>query len=92
VLSAVALVDGEGVTRRLSETEVSFRRISEAEAEAYWSSGEPADKAGAYAIQGKGAVFVREIRGSYSGVVGLPLFETAQLLAGNGYGLVLGGR
>ena len=92
VLSAVALVDGEGVARRLSETKVSFRSISEDEAEAYWSSGEPADKAGAYAIQGKAAVFVREITGSYSGVVGLPLFETAQLLAEKGYGLALGGR
>ena len=52
-----------------------------AEAAAYWATGEPRDKAGAYAIQGRGALFVAELQGSYSGVVGLPLFETAKLLA-----------
>ena len=54
--------------------------LSPAEAEAYWHSGEPRDKAGGYAIQGLAAAFVESIAGSYSGVVGLPLFETAQLL------------
>ncbi len=81
VCSAVAVVHAGGVSTRLSVTDVVFGPISRAQAAAYWDSGEPADKAGAYAIQGLGAVFVREIRGSYSGVVGLPLFETAELLA-----------
>jgi septum formation protein len=54
--------------------------IAEAEIEAYWQQGEPCDKAGAYAIQGIGAIFVERLEGSYSGVMGLPLFETAQLL------------
>ena len=58
-----------------------LRRLSERECAAYWDSGEPRDKAGAYAIQGLGAQFVEELRGSYSGVVGLPLFETARLLS-----------
>jgi septum formation protein len=80
VLTGVALVDGE-VHYRLSDSRVSFRPIGEAEALAYWHSGEPADKAGAYGIQGLGAVFVTGLEGSYSGVMGLPLFETAQLLA-----------
>lgn len=80
VLSAVALV-GEGQeATRLSESTVSFRDIDEAEARAYWASGEPADKAGGYAIQGRGAVFVSHLAGSYSGVMGLPLYETAALL------------
>jgi len=92
VLSAVALVDETGSETLLSTTEVSFRNISPAEAEAYWESGEPVDKAGGYAIQGLGACFVSEIRGSYSGVVGLPLFETAELLNQKGYGPVLGAR
>jgi septum formation protein len=61
-------------------TEVRFRRLSDAEIEAYWHSGEPQDKAGSYGIQGLGAVFVESITGSYSNVVGLPLCETAQLL------------
>src|SRR3546814_14201908 len=64
----------------LSVTCVRFAAISPTQAAAYWNSGEPADKAGSYGIQGLGAVFVREIRGPYSGVVGLPLHETAALL------------
>lgn len=80
VYSAVALVDGERVETALSVTDVSFGTITAAQAEAYWDSGEPADKAGGYGIQGLGAQFVKEIRGSYSGVVGLPLYETLQLL------------
>lgn len=80
VYSAVAVVaDGRAETV-LSVTQVSFGPISEQAAQDYWDSGEPADKAGAYAIQGLGAQFVKEIRGSYSGVVGLPLYETLQLL------------
>lgn len=85
VLTGVA-VAGEGrVEATVVSTRVSFRDISPAEMEAYWASGEPADKAGAYAIQGRGAVFVSGISGSYSNVVGLPLSETAALLACFGY-------
>lgn len=80
VLSAVALVK-EREAVRVSETRVWFRDIGERELAAYWDTGEPQDKAGAYAIQGRGAVFIEHIEGSYSGVMGLPLFETAQLLA-----------
>tara|TARA_B100000945_G_scaffold160848_1_gene129155 strand:- start:1833 stop:2423 length:591 start_codon:yes stop_codon:yes gene_type:complete len=64
----------------LSETFVNFRIISSAEAGYYWDTGEPRDKAGAYAIQGFGAAFIKYIEGSYSGVMGLPLYETAELL------------
>jgi len=63
------------------DTRVCFRQIEAREMAAYWASGEPADKAGGYAIQGLGAVFVKAVEGSYSAVVGLPLLETAQLLA-----------
>ncbi len=90
VLSAVALVDAAGSAERLSSTEVAFRAISAAEADAYWQTGEPADKAGGYAIQGLAACFISEIRGSYSGVVGLPLYETAELLNQKGYGPIPG--
>ncbi|NKN34406.1 Maf family protein [Marichromatium bheemlicum] len=81
VLTAVALVGGAGEAVRVCETEVRFRPVSPAEAARYWESGEPRDKAGGYAIQGLGAVFVAAITGSYSAVMGLPLFETAALLA-----------
>jgi septum formation protein len=81
VLSAVTLLAPRGGGSRLARTEVRFRRIEAAEAAAYWASGEPRDKAGGYAIQGRAAAFVASISGSYSGVVGLPLFETATLLA-----------
>jgi septum formation protein len=80
VWSAVALTDGAHRGSALSRSEVTFRSISEEEIAAYWASGEPGDKAGAYAIQGLGAIFVSELRGSYSGVMGLPLYETAGLL------------
>lgn len=80
VFSAVALVAGPRSATRLSVTQVKFGTISARDAQAYWDSGEPADKAGAYAIQGLGARFVKQIDGSYSGVVGLPLFETCELL------------
>ena len=79
VYTGVALLE-EREHSRLSVSEVRFRRIQPREARAYWDSGEPADKAGGYAIQGLGAVFIAELKGSYSGVMGLPLFETAQLL------------
>lgn len=80
VHSAVAIDAGDRHWVDSTCTEVHFGRITRAEAEAYWDSGEPADKAGAYAIQGLAGRWVREIRGSYSGVVGLPLYETMQLL------------
>lgn len=83
VLSGVALV-GELERQALSRSEVSFREVHPAEVSAYWDTGEPVDKAGGYAIQGLGAVFVDGLQGSYSGVMGLPLFETAHLLAGAG--------
>ena len=83
VYTGVALVS-EVVDSRLSVSEVTFRTVSLEEARAYWASGEPADKAGGYAIQGLGAVFIREIHGSYSGVMGLPLYETAEMLRGIG--------
>lgn len=86
VLTAVALLGPAGERAELNRTAVTFRALSEAECEAYWATGEPADKAGGYGIQGRGAVFVEHIAGSYSGVVGLPLFETAQMLAGFGLG------
>ena len=80
VLTAVALVDHRGSEVRLSDSEVRFRELEPYECARYWESGEPRDKAGGYAIQGLGAVFISELRGSYSGVCGLPLFETAALL------------
>jgi septum formation protein len=88
VLTGVALHGPNGTRTALSETDVYFREISRDEALAYWQSGEPCDKAGAYAIQGLGGVFVERIVGSYSGVVGLPVFETAALLANEGLGVV----
>jgi septum formation protein len=80
VLTAIALRTAQGRLARLSRSEVTFRLIGADEARAYWETGEPCDKAGAYAIQGRAAIFVADLRGSYSGVMGLPLFETAELL------------
>jgi septum formation protein len=84
VLTAVALADSRGVSERLSSNAVRFRRISLEECAAYWETGEPRDKAGGYAIQGLGAVFVESLTGSYSAVMGLPLFETGDLLQAAG--------
>ncbi|MDX1433868.1 MAG: Maf family protein [Gammaproteobacteria bacterium] len=80
VLSAVALAHAGATEVRVSESRVCFRELSSDECRAYAMSGEPLDKAGGYAIQGRAAAFVRSLEGSYSGVVGLPLFETAELL------------
>ena len=80
VLTAVAVATAEGLISRTSRSEVTFRAISAAEARAYWATGEPRDKAGGYAIQGGAAIFIADLHGSYSGVMGLPLFETADLL------------
>ncbi|MGB1560526.1 MAG: Maf family protein [Sinimarinibacterium flocculans] len=84
VYSAVALVHGDREAVRLSVSEVEFGPVTPQAAAAYWDTGEPADKAGGYAIQGLGAAFVRGIRGSYSGIVGLPIFETCELLRASG--------
>ena len=81
VLSAVALASAGALRVRLSESAVRFRPIALAERHAYCATAEPYDKAGGYAIQGRAAVFVEAIRGSYSGIVGLPLYETAALLS-----------
>jgi septum formation protein len=81
VWTAVVVTDGERERVKSSRSEVTFRDLAPEEIAAYWATGEPADKAGAYAIQGRGARFISELRGSYSGVMGLPLFETARLLA-----------
>jgi septum formation protein len=80
VLTAVTLRCGAEVQPLLSESEVRFRVTTAAERLAYCATGEPFDKAGGYGIQGHAAVFVEDLQGSYSGVVGLPLFETAELL------------
>jgi len=80
VLTAVALQWGPRMDRALSESFVTMRALSRAEIAAYLDSGEAMDKAGAYAIQGKAAAFIAALRGSYSGVMGLPLFETATLI------------
>jgi len=80
VFTAVAIDNGSGTALAVSETRVEFRTISQSECLIYWQSGEPQGKAGAYAIQGRGGVFVEKLEGSYSGVVGLPLAETEQLL------------
>lgn len=79
VYTGVALVGEEREGTRLSVSAVSFRELSSQECEDYWRGGEPADKAGGYAIQGRGAMFISRLEGSYSGVMGLPLFETAEL-------------
>lgn len=84
VLTAVALCDATRCLSRVVRSEVQFRPLTAAEREAYWASGEPCDKAGGYGIQGLGAVFVSRLEGSYSAVVGLPLCETAELLAAFG--------
>jgi septum formation protein len=80
VSTAVALSAEGATTLRISHSEVTFRALREDECAAYWDSGEPRDKAGAYAVQGLAAIFIAGLSGSYSGVMGLPLFETAELL------------
>jgi len=80
VLTAVALATRNTTDVLLSISQVTFRELTDAEIRAYWSSGEPADKAGAYGIQGLGALFVEAMEGSYSGIMGLPVMETTRLL------------
>jgi septum formation protein len=84
VLTAVALANSSDVTLRLSISTVRFRSLSPEECMAYWETGEPRDKAGGYAVQGMAAVFIESLSGSYSGVMGLPLFETGELLRAAG--------
>lgn len=81
IYSAFALYDGQRLHAEVVTSTVTMRTISDAEIKAYWQTGEPADKAGAYAIQGLGAQFVAHLSGSYSAVMGLPLFELSQALA-----------
>lgn len=83
VLTAVAMVDPgdlDHAASRLSVSTVTFREISDAESRAYWQTGEPIDKAGGYGIQGYAAIFIKHLEGSFSGVMGLPLYETAELM------------
>ena len=80
VLTGVAVAAAGATHYRLNVSRVTFRDVSEQEAAAYWASGEPADKAGGYAVQGLAAASIERIEGSYSGIMGLPLFETMQLL------------
>ena len=80
VMTSVCVYSAEYTDLVVNETDVWFKPLSTSEIEAYWRSGEPADKAGAYAIQGLGAMFVERIDGSYSGVMGLPLFDVARML------------
>ena len=84
VLTAVALATASGIAFRLSASEVRMRAVTPEECAAYWDTGEPRDKAGGYAIQGRGALFIEHLSGSFSGVMGLPLYETGQLLAAAG--------
>ncbi|MET0104073.1 MAG: nucleoside triphosphate pyrophosphatase [Sedimenticola sp.] len=83
VLTGIALI-GSAERSRLNVNRVSFRTLQESEIDAYWKSGEPRDKAGSYGIQGLGALFISHLEGSFSGVMGLPLYETAELLADAG--------
>lgn len=84
VVTAIAAVKGERIEVVVVNTEVDFKNLTEQEIKRYWQTGEPQDKAGAYGIQGIAGQFVKQIRGSYSAVVGLPLYETAQLLSAFG--------
>ncbi|TFH74764.1 septum formation inhibitor Maf [Gammaproteobacteria bacterium LSUCC0112] len=84
VMTAVCICQGEQSALELSRTYVTFKPMSAAEISSYWRSGEPQGKAGAYAVQGLGALFIESLHGSYSGVVGLPIYETARLLTAFG--------
>jgi len=87
VYTAVALRHSRGSEARLSVSEVAFRPLEDAEITAYWDTGEPADKAGGYAVQGIAALFIERIAGSFSGIMGLPLFETGEMLRAIGWRL-----
>lgn len=81
VISAVVIVRGARIASRVVTTLVTMRALDDREIDAYCATGEPFDKAGGYAVQGRAAAFVSHLDGSYTGVVGLPLFETVELLA-----------
>jgi len=85
VHTAVALITRTGAQLELSTSRVTMRVTTPEERAAYWATGEPADKAGAYGVQGLAAAFISRIEGSYSGVMGLPLFETAEMLRSAGW-------
>lgn len=87
VYTAVCVMNAGTPRTAVSASQVSFGAVSPADAARYWASGEPRDKAGGYAIQGRGAVFVERIEGSYSAVVGLPLYELCNLLRAAGFDL-----
>ena len=80
ILTAVAVTYKDNTSVLLNRNRVLFRQISQDEMIRYWETGEPQDKAGSYAVQGIAAMFIERIEGSYSGIMGLPLFETMQLL------------
>ena len=81
VWTAVAVFDGKKLKHAISESKVQIKKLSSQEIDDYCKTGEPLDKAGSYGIQGIGGIFVHQIKGSYSGIVGLPIFETEQLLS-----------
>lgn len=81
VHTAVAVLHERGAAARVNSSTVTFRALTPAEIDGYWHTGEPADKAGGYAVQGRAAAFISHIAGSYSGIMGLPLYETWELLA-----------
>lgn len=87
VITGVAVSGPQGLVSLSVTTHITLRQLSDDEIDAYWATGEPLDKAGGFAIQGRGALFVSCLEGSHSAVVGLPLFETAQLLAHQGVAL-----
>ncbi len=80
VVTGVAVKTARALELRVNVSRVTFRALQRAECEAYWDTGEPRDKAGGYAVQGRAALFIRKLSGSFSGVMGLPLYETAELL------------
>jgi septum formation protein len=84
VMTGVALLAGEALLADVNVSHVTFRALAEDECRRYWRTGEPRGKAGGYAVQGFGATFIERLEGSYSGVMGLPLYETARLLAAAG--------
>jgi septum formation protein len=84
VMTGVALKTSQGLDLRVNVSRVTFRPLQREECEAYWRTGEPCDKAGGYAVQGRAAAFISELAGSFSGVMGLPLYETAELLRAAG--------